>query len=442
LAWSLLHQKKYQEAAEVASRLIAIDPENAQAYILRAFAYEMLGRPDLMMADLRRAARLDPGRYANHLAKARAGERLFDPDRADSYRLLDRIPFTARPGPSPALIFGLLLIALSAAAAASPLIKRALAPLGLSMPKLPGFGGSPVRPGRTAGKVARTGADDPFLKEAGLLEKKYRLENIIGKGGYGSVWQAMDVSLERKVAIKQMRADLGELGSQMRKIYLKEAETLASLEHPNIVAIYDVLDRDEGVYLVFEFVSGKTLQQLIAEKQRISWPGAKNILASVCAGLNFAHQKGFIHRDLKPANIMVTGRGYVKIMDFGIARAMTAEEEPVPEKTPAPDRLLTNRTLTVAGTPAYRPPEGLQGIVSPATDIYALGICLYEFLTGRTPFGSKGWDPIKSPSFKPASEIVPGLGSKVDALLAAALESDYTRRIPSVREFQRRMDAI
>jgi tetratricopeptide (TPR) repeat protein len=433
-AWAELHLEKYAEAERSASRMIQLNPEGAQGYLLRAFAREKLGNREGMLADLRMAANLD-SRYKAHLAKALAGLGLFNPDAEDSYKLLGAISFKApisRGNPVTGL--GLLLIL----AAGSMLL---IAPLKKLFERYQRrVRTSPMGLGKTAGAVAKPAKIEELPVK--LLAGKYRLDRIVGKGGMGRVWQGWDVSLERAIAVKQTVQNVGDIGSQVRKIYLKEATTLARLNHPNIVNIFDAIDRDDGVYLVFEYVAGKTTQQLIAEKQRISWQSAREFLSSACEGLQFAHDQGFIHRDLKPANIMITDEGFVKIMDFGIAHALTTKPVKMQAVGVAPTDALTDRTRSIAGTPTYMSPEAHQGVVAPSVDIFALGVCLYEFLTARYPYGREGWSAESARGFVPASQIVPGLPRAVDQVIADALDADYTKRIATATEFKNRLDAI
>ena len=137
----------------------------------------------------------------------------------------------------------------------------------------------------------------------------------------GQVWEAHDCSLNRPAAVKKMT--LKGAGDEKRKEkFLKEARTLASMQHPNIVDIYEIIDVPSGTYMVFEMLKGKTLQQILAERKRMTQFQTHKILNGVCDALIWAHEQGIVHRDLKPANIMVTVDGQIKVMDFGIARAV------------------------------------------------------------------------------------------------------------------------
>ncbi|TPW18973.1 MAG: protein kinase, partial [Elusimicrobia bacterium] len=280
----------------------------------------------------------------------------------------------------------------------------------------------------------------------GLLAGKYRLSRVVGRGGMGEVWEAVDQSLGRVVAIKNMSAELGALGAQGREFYLKEARTVAALHHPNIIGIYAVLDLPQGLFLVFEFAKGKTVQHLLAEARRLPLAQCANLLRPVCDALDFAHARGVVHRDLKPANIMVTEQGFVKVMDFGIARRIDETVE-APGAAPALKRdargIMMAHTQTVVGTPAYMAPEAEQGLVTPVSDVFSLGVCLYEMATGRLPYPGDGTTAAKSArQFLKAGVECPGLPQGLDDLLALCLDPDPHTRLPGAKEFSRRLDAL
>ncbi|MDE2292688.1 MAG: serine/threonine protein kinase, partial [Elusimicrobia bacterium] len=280
----------------------------------------------------------------------------------------------------------------------------------------------------------------------GLLAGKYRLTRIIGRGGMGEVWEAVDQSLGRMVAIKNMSAELEQLGSQGREFYLKEARTVAALHHPNIIGIYAVLDLPKGLYLVFELARGKTVQHVLAESKRLPPAQCCSLLKPVCDALEFAHARGVVHRDLKPANIMVTEQGFVKVMDFGIARRID-ETVQAPADGGGPKRddrgLLMDHTRTIVGTPAYMAPEAEQGVVTPLSDVYSLGVCLYEMTVGRLPFPGEATVLAKAQRMyvKPSMEL-PSLPPALDALIDEALDPDPRTRLAGARAFSERLEAL
>lgn len=415
LVWAQLHNKKPAEAAANATRLIRIDPENAESFLLRAFAYELAGDRERMLADLRQAAALDP-RFANHLARALAGLRLFDPD-GDNSALLGMLP--APPAGRTRVPWGLLALFACAAGVLGAAWRfreraRVLAHELFARRRTVGVGHSSLGP-------ARDEEPDPSL-----LAGKYRLDRLAGQGGMGRVWKAFDLNLERPVAVKEM-SPAAAARPELRALYLKEARALASVQHANLVEIFEVMETPEQVYLVMEWVSGKTLQQVLAEKGALGLGAAKAVLAPVCEALAAAHARGLVHRDLKPANLMVSSSGRVKLIDFGIARELGTAPEGGEEAGAAPSVLTAARTRTLAGTPAYAPPEARQGLVSPLFDVFSLGVCAYEFVTNRLPFGAAGCSGDNA-RFVPASEAVAGLPAGLDALLSSALSFDPAAR--------------
>lgn len=423
LAWAQLHNGKADEAEASATRMIFLEPENAEGYLLRAFAYELKGDRARMMADLARAAALDP-KYANHLANAKAGARLFDPNSPDTEGLLDALAPPPPPRSNALIWVGGLLLGLAA-----------LSGIGRSLPGLLARWKDSRRTGpgvRDPSFSVRAPAAAQRPPEEGLLAGKYRMRRVAGRGGMGQIWEAVDTTLERLVAVKEMSPELAK-DPALRVLYLQEARTIATLRHPNIVEIYEILDLPPQLYLVFEWVSGKTVAQVLIEKKRLPLDAVKAVLAPVCEALAFAHERGVVHRDLKPANVMVSADGHVKLMDFGIARALgdaaaTAVSAPAAPKAPA---AAMARTRTVAGTPGYRPPDAELGLVTPGFDIYSLGICLYEMLSGELPFGVEGWVPGKT--YLPLSNKIPGLPEALDDLLARTLEPEQAKRLGDAR---------
>ncbi|PJA15512.1 MAG: hypothetical protein CO113_11480 [Elusimicrobia bacterium CG_4_9_14_3_um_filter_62_55] len=421
LIWAQLHNGKPDEALSNAGRLIRIQPDNAEAFLLRAFANELLGNREAMLRDLERAAALDP-KYRGHLAKARRGKRLFDPSAEDSEQLLEAIAYEEAPkrrSSWPLVAIGLaIMIAGAAGPALSWLQGRQRSTVGV---------GTRTSTLEFERRTARDAA------EPELLAGKYRLDQLIGRGGMGKVWKAFDTTLDRPVAVKEMVAlDDEDERKALYQLYQKEARTLAALRHPGIVDIYEVVEHQDSIFLIFEWVDGKTVHQILAEEHKLPLHRVVAILEPVCQALSFAHEQGVVHRDLKPANIMVTRDGVVKLMDFGIARA---GGDPVFAETAEGrgDPLSANRTQTVAGTPAYRGPEAVRGIVTPAFDIYSLGASFYEMLTGRLPFGPSGQESVHATPFVAASKLAPGLSRSVDALIAFCLSGDYTKRFRDAR---------
>jgi serine/threonine-protein kinase len=233
-----------------------------------------------------------------------------------------------------------------------------------------------------------------------ILGGRYQLGAMIGTGGMADVYIAQDQRLSREVAVKILRSHLAKDPTFVSR-FRKEAKAAAGLNHPGVVAVYDS-GEEPAPYIVMELVSGHTLRELIHGGERLPLDRALEIGAGILEAVDYSHQRGIVHRDIKPANIMITDAGDVKVMDFGIARAM--------------DDLGATLTSTwnVVGTAQYLSPEQALGEVADTpTDIYSTGCLLYELLTGRPPF--TGETPVSiayqhvSGVLTPARELQPEL---------------------------------
>jgi CHASE2 domain-containing sensor protein/predicted Ser/Thr protein kinase len=204
---------------------------------------------------------------------------------------------------------------------------------------------------------------------------RYKIQELIGKGGMGTVYKGLDPALDRLVALKTIRLDFASSAeeiSELKERLVREAKAAGKLSHPNIVTIYDVGEQEGLQYIAMEYLSGYTLESFIQKKKELNYRIVAKIVMQVCAALNYAHQKGIVHRDIKPANIMLLEDFAVKVMDFGIARLQSSS--------------LTQSNLTL-GTPHYISPEQLQGkLADKRSDIFSLGVVIYELLTGQKPF--------------------------------------------------------
>ena len=206
----------------------------------------------------------------------------------------------------------------------------------------------------------------------GRLLGRYQVVEELGRGGMGVVYRAYQPSLNRHVAIKVLPPQLS-LDQQLVGRFQREARAAANLRHPNIVVIYDVGEEKGIHYIVMEYLEGRTLKQLVEEEGPLHPKRAAHIVEQVAAALDYAHQRGFVHRDVKPANIFVGPGDHVTLTDFGIAKAASETQQ------------LT-RTGTLMGTPEYMAPEqATGGEVDHRTDLYALGVVLYQMLTGHVP---------------------------------------------------------
>jgi len=205
-----------------------------------------------------------------------------------------------------------------------------------------------------------------------VLLDRYEVGPLLGAGGMAEVYEGRDRLLARRVAIKVLQSQYARDHSFLLR-FKREAQAAASLSHPNVVGVYDTGSEDGTHFIVMEFVDGRTLKDVIRQEGPLYPDRAAEICADVSAALMAAHARGLIHRDIKPANVMLTPDGKVKVMDFGIARATTSE--------------TITQTAAVIGTAQYISPEQAQGqTVDYRSDLYSLGCCLYEMLTGTVPF--------------------------------------------------------
>lgn len=210
------------------------------------------------------------------------------------------------------------------------------------------------------------------MEETTLLSGRYKLLHPIGSGGMAVVYKALDEMLERTVSVKILREDYSG-DRDFRDRFRQEAKAAANLSHPNIVTVYDFGFDDNKVFIVFEYVDGDDLKTLIRNR-RFSLDDTVGLMAQACAGIGYAHRAGLVHCDVKPHNMLVSNDFRLKVTDFGIARALATIH---PEE----------QSDIVWGSPHYFSPEqAAGGAPSPASDVYALGIILYEMLTGRLPF--------------------------------------------------------
>ena len=208
--------------------------------------------------------------------------------------------------------------------------------------------------------------------EGKIIGNRYEILEIIGKGGMATVYKAQDQVLKRYVAIKVLREEFTTDEEFIRR-FNTEAQSAASLAHQNIVSIYDVGHQDKIYYIVMELIQGKTLKQIIDEDGVLPWKWSLNIAIQIASALEVAHKNNIIHRDIKPHNIIITEDGIAKVTDFGIAKA------------------VSNSTITAFGTTIgsvhYFSPEHARGGYTDAkSDLYSLGVVMYEMLTGRVPF--------------------------------------------------------
>jgi len=265
-----------------------------------------------------------------------------------------------------------------------------------------------------------------------LLAGRYQLGEVIGHGGMAEVHRGRDVRLGRDVAIKLLRADLARDPSFQGR-FRREAQAAAALNHPAIVAVYDTgEDHRDGVvtpYIVMEYVEGRTLRDVLAAEGRLLPQRALEITAQICAALEQAHRAGIVHRDIKPANVMLTTAGEVKVMDFGIARAVTGSSSTM------------TQTAAVIGTAHYLSPEQARGEhVDARSDIYSTGCVLYELLTGGPPFAGEtpvavAYQHVREDPVPP-SRIEPDVTESVDAIVLTAMAKNPANRYASAADMR------
>ncbi len=267
----------------------------------------------------------------------------------------------------------------------------------------------------------------------------YRVDGRIGSGGMGEVFRAFDTRLNRPVAVKLMRNAPTEQADVVQR-FLREARAASALNHPNIVTIHEVSETPAGeLFIVQELIDGRTLRSLIESAQTLT--STVDIGRQVARALGAAHAAGIVHRDVKPENIMVRADGYVKVLDFGLARVIdhrAAERSTIVHQDTAPGTLL--------GTAAYMAPEQAQGTqAGPAADIFALGVVLYEMASGRRPFvapSSVGvLAAILSEQPAPLVRLNPAVPPALDALVHRMLAKEPERR-PSAREVDEELAAL
>ncbi len=265
-----------------------------------------------------------------------------------------------------------------------------------------------------------------------LIADRYTLEALVGSGGMSTVFCALDAQLDRRVAIKILHERFADDGEYVER-FRHEARSVAQLAHPNIVTVIDRGEDQGRQYIVFEFVDGKNLKELIVRSGPLPLQRAVELAIAVADGLAFAHERGLVHRDVKPQNVLLTENGSVKVTDFGIARSLDV------------GRGLT-QTGTVVGTGEYLAPEqATGGVVSPATDVYSLGVVLWEMLTGRVPFEGDNFVAVALRHVNEAAPDIRDLRSDVPPRLAAAidqaLQKDPARRFPTMQEFAEELRA-
>jgi beta-lactam-binding protein with PASTA domain/tRNA A-37 threonylcarbamoyl transferase component Bud32 len=278
-------------------------------------------------------------------------------------------------------------------------------------------------------QMTTNAATDPMIGR--MIDQRYRVRSRIARGGMATVYLATDVRLERRVAVKIMHGHLAD-DQAFRERFIQEARSAARLSHPNLVGVYDQGAEDDCVYIVMEYIPGITLRDLLHEHRALTPEQATDILRAVLAGLASAHRAGIVHRDLKPENVLLADDGRIKLGDFGLARATTAN---------------TATGAALLGTIAYLSPELVtRGSADSRSDIYALGIMLYEMLTGEQPY--KGEQPMQiayqhaNDTVPAPSAAMPGVPAELDDLVAWSTARDPSDRPRDAREMLDHMAGV
>ncbi len=455
--------KDYAAAHRRLDAAISLDPSNAQAFVLRAAVRLKQGRHVEALDDTDAALRLGArgvdvlntralalnrlSRFADAEATAREALKMS----AGDPRLWFNVAFAANGrNDRKSTLLALQRAASSDPVRYRPLYERAFqspaaADLsflfndGPAFPQPPAEGGARRGPSLwlvlaatvSGGMLIAAGVVRAALRSAAARPSSragaYSIGRKIGVGGMGVVYEGLDTQLGRRVAIKQMREEIRDDPGQ-RERFLKEARIVAGLQHPNIVAIYAIAEEGEEIYMVLEFIEGRSLAEILAEKERLAWVPAMSVLRDACRALEYAHGRQVVHRDIKPGNIMVASCGTAKLMDFGIARWKCSAA-----------------TTQVAGTPRYMAPEQEQGRAEPASDLYALAACFYEMLTGRPPFEGEGPGLSKAKMegrYPPPSVLVGGLPRGFDEVLGRALDPEPSKRWASAMGFLEAVEAL
>ncbi|MFD9412243.1 protein kinase [Streptomyces sp. NPDC059989] len=264
-----------------------------------------------------------------------------------------------------------------------------------------------------------------------LIGDRYQLATILGQGGMGQVWTAYDRRLDRRVAVKLLRPDKvagpGTVAEELRRRFVRECRVTAQVDHPGLVTVHDAGSDGDELFLVMGYVEGSDLADHLAEHDPYPWPWAVAVVAQLCAVLSAVHAVPIVHRDLKPRNVMIRPDGTVLVLDLGVASVMDT------------DTTRLTSTGSPIGSPAYMAPEqAMGGAVGPYTDLYALGVLLYELLSGNVPFaGSTALGVLHRHLYEPplpVRQLRPEVPPELEAVLLRLLAKDPQDRPASAQE--------
>jgi serine/threonine-protein kinase len=265
-----------------------------------------------------------------------------------------------------------------------------------------------------------------------VLADRYTLEELVGTGGMSSVYRAHDALLDRKVALKILHLQYMGDGQHVER-FRREARSVATLSHPNIVTVIDRGEFDGREFIVFEYVDGENLKRLIERTGPMPVEQALELALQIASALLFAHQHGLVHRDVKPQNVLLNGDGRAKVTDFGIARSLDVQHG-------------MTQTGTVLGTSYYIAPEQAQGKpIDERTDVYSLSVVLYELLTGEVPFPGENFVAVAMRHINeeppPVRDRRPDLSPRLEAAVTKALAKEPSARFAAMGDFGRELEA-
>lgn len=265
-----------------------------------------------------------------------------------------------------------------------------------------------------------------------LLLNRYKLLEKIGEGGMGIVYKAKCTLLNRLVAVKILKAELSDNKDFITR-FKREANSIASLSHTNIVNVYDVGSENNINFIVMEYINGKTLKQVIKENVRLNSFNTVNISLQIAKALEYAHRNNIIHRDIKPDNILITDDNIVKLTDFGIAKVADAET-------------LTNSNKIIGSVHYFSPEQAKGNFVDCRTDIYALGIVMYELITGQVPFNGENSISVAIMHVQkiviPPNKVIKDIPLNINAIILKALEKEPSNRFQTAKELSEVLKAI
>jgi eukaryotic-like serine/threonine-protein kinase len=271
------------------------------------------------------------------------------------------------------------------------------------------------------------------MSETNLLNNRYRLQELLGKGGMASVFRATDTMLERDVALKILKSDYTK-SPAFRERFRQEAKAAANLHHPNIVTVHDFGYDSPRLYIVMEYVKGKDLNSIMKEHVQLKTYTAIKLAIEACKGIGYAHRAGLVHCDIKPHNFLVDVNWRLKVTDFGIARAMASIDSEEESKM-------------VWGSPQYFSPEQATGMPpSPASDVYSLGVVLYLMTTGKLPFTAKSSVELARLHRKalPPSprDINPRLPREIESVIMKVLSKEPSARYRTADQLARVLQTL